>query len=422
DISFSQYLALISIADVLMVTSLREGMNLTSHEFIYCQDGGVSPDTKHGALILSEFTGSASLFDGYPFLVNPWNYHQTADAIRDALSMDAEQREAGWKVLSQAVTRHTTTNWYKEFTQGLQEAHASQTHRDSISIPRLDMQSLMADYKKSQRRLFIVDYEGTLGTWGSASSTVVTTPQRAIVVLNSLLEDPRNVVYVMSSRMPEELERMFRQVNGRLGLIAENGCFVREHDSVEGAWVRLVDEKQTRAWKEGVADMIEYFRDRTEGSWVEDRHASLVFHYANSEDQEVAVRHGADCAANINGTCGGMGIHAVNVDGAMIAEPVEPNKATGAALAYERARRGTGKDKEKEKEKEKVDFLLAVGDGRDDEVVFRWANKLAAEKKVARVKTVKLGLKSTEAMSTMTQGVTGVLSCLQKLAAQSNAA
>lgn len=48
DISFSQYLALLANADAALITPLRDGMNLTSHEYIACQQG------KHGPLILSE--------------------------------------------------------------------------------------------------------------------------------------------------------------------------------------------------------------------------------------------------------------------------------------------------------------------------------------------------------------------------------
>lgn len=50
-------------------------MNLTAHEFIMCQDGKGS-GKRHGPLILSEFTGSASVFGGYQLSVNPWNYQQ----------------------------------------------------------------------------------------------------------------------------------------------------------------------------------------------------------------------------------------------------------------------------------------------------------------------------------------------------------
>src|SRR6059058_2470707 len=95
DINVHQYMALLTIADALIVTSLREGLNLTSHEFIFCQDGKHS-EKKHGPLILSEFTGSASVLGGYELSVNPWNYRQCANAIEKALVMKPAEKEARW--------------------------------------------------------------------------------------------------------------------------------------------------------------------------------------------------------------------------------------------------------------------------------------------------------------------------------------
>jgi trehalose 6-phosphate synthase complex regulatory subunit len=54
-----------------------------------------------------------------------------------------------------------------------------------------------------------------------------------------------------------------------------------------------------------------------------------------------------------------------------------------------------------------IDFLMVVGDGREDEVIFRWANELGKDKTVANVTTVSLGSRNTEAGYTLTQGVTG---------------
>src|ERR1700761_1563745 len=54
DLTFSQYLALLTVADAFLVTSLREGMALRTHEFVECQEGRYRP------LIMSEFTGSYS--------------------------------------------------------------------------------------------------------------------------------------------------------------------------------------------------------------------------------------------------------------------------------------------------------------------------------------------------------------------------
>jgi trehalose-6-phosphatase len=56
-----------------------------------------------------------------------------------------------------------------------------------------------------------------------------------------------------------------------------------------------------------------------------------------------------------------------------------------------------------------IDFLMVVGDGRDDEVIFRWANDLDKDGTVANVTTVSLGSRNTEAGYTLTQGVTGML-------------
>lgn len=55
-----------------------------------------------------------------------------------------------------------------------------------------------------------------------------------------------------------------------------------------------------------------------------------------------------------------------------------------------------------------VDFLMVAGDGRDDEVIFRWANYLGNDGTVSNVTTVSLGSRNTEAGCTLTQGVTGM--------------
>lgn len=69
DVDFSQYLALLSVADVFLVSSLREGMALRTHEFVCCQTGraddqiptneevvaeGASGSDRKGVLVLSE--------------------------------------------------------------------------------------------------------------------------------------------------------------------------------------------------------------------------------------------------------------------------------------------------------------------------------------------------------------------------------
>jgi len=61
-----EYLALLTLADAFLVTSLRDGMNLTSHEYVVCQIGQCHP------LILSEFAGTYGSLAG-ALRINPWD-------------------------------------------------------------------------------------------------------------------------------------------------------------------------------------------------------------------------------------------------------------------------------------------------------------------------------------------------------------
>lgn len=62
-----EYCSLLCVADVGFITSVRDSMNTTSHEFVICQKDN------HGPLILSEFTGTAGCFSS-ALIVNPWDY------------------------------------------------------------------------------------------------------------------------------------------------------------------------------------------------------------------------------------------------------------------------------------------------------------------------------------------------------------
>lgn len=396
DLAFPQYLALISVADALMITSLREGMNLTSHEFVYCQDGRYG-DKKYGSLILSEFTGSASVFGDHALLVNPWDYRQCAEAIHEALSRGEEERQKVWTQLHQAVLHNSTANWVKSFSETLTRVWNEQSLRENMAVPRLSINELEELYHKSPRRLIIVDYEGTLASWGSPKSIIVTTPQRAITTLTELTEDTRNIVYVMSARMPEEMERLFSRVAG-IGLIAENGCFVREPH--RDKWLDLTNKERTAAWKEGVNHIMSYYQERAEGSWIERRHCSLVFHHGSAEDQTPAARLASECAGHINDACHSQGIHAVPVEGSLVVEPADMNKASAAEVVWQNNSHASV-------EGDRPNFLLVIGDGRDDEPVFRWANKLERQRGIEYAMTVTLGARSTEAKATLAQGVAG---------------
>jgi len=107
-------------ADMCLVTSLHDGMNLVAKEFI------ASRHDNQGVLILSVFTGAArELRDA--LLVNPYDIEQTAEAIRAALEMRAEERQARMERMRKVVREHNVYRWAANLIASLSEVRLEQT-------------------------------------------------------------------------------------------------------------------------------------------------------------------------------------------------------------------------------------------------------------------------------------------------------
>ncbi|MGC1370800.1 MAG: trehalose-6-phosphate synthase [Candidatus Sulfotelmatobacter sp.] len=91
-------------ADLCLVTSLHDGMNLVAKEFLAARQD------ERGVLILSQFTGAArELRDA--LLVNPYDIDQTAEAIRVALEMDPEEKQSRVRNMRKHIQEHNIYRW-----------------------------------------------------------------------------------------------------------------------------------------------------------------------------------------------------------------------------------------------------------------------------------------------------------------------
>ena len=154
--------ALYNIADVCFVTSVRDGMNLVSHEYAVCQERQCSHREAPGVLVLSEFAGSAQSLSG-AVRVNPWNTDEMASALHQALTMSPPERELRHLKLYRYVTTHTASFWAKSFLADLQ--YACKRSEKVTKLLKLPTQQVVADYTNSRHRVIICDYDGTLATW-----------------------------------------------------------------------------------------------------------------------------------------------------------------------------------------------------------------------------------------------------------------
>jgi trehalose 6-phosphate synthase len=91
-------------ADLCLVTSLHDGMNLVAKEFLAARRD------ERGVLVLSQFTGAArELRDA--LLVNPYDVDQTADAIRAALEMEPEDKQLRMHRMRKVIREHNIYRW-----------------------------------------------------------------------------------------------------------------------------------------------------------------------------------------------------------------------------------------------------------------------------------------------------------------------
>jgi trehalose 6-phosphate synthase/phosphatase len=105
--------ALYRAADAMLVTPLRDGMNLVAKEFVAARSD------EGGVLILSEFAGAADeLTDA--LIVNPYDVDAVADTIQAALAMDPAERRRRMGRLRTQVSTHTVQRWADGFLTALE--------------------------------------------------------------------------------------------------------------------------------------------------------------------------------------------------------------------------------------------------------------------------------------------------------------
>ena len=99
-------------ADVMLVTSLRDGMNLVAKEYVCCRDHD------DGALVLSEFTGASDEL-GSAFLVNPHDIQGLKTAILRAAQLNPPEARRRMRSLRKRVHDHDVTHWADTFLTAL---------------------------------------------------------------------------------------------------------------------------------------------------------------------------------------------------------------------------------------------------------------------------------------------------------------
>jgi trehalose 6-phosphate synthase/phosphatase len=271
----SELVASYRAADVMLVTPLRDGMNLVAKEYVASRIDG------DGVLVLSEFAGAASeLADA--LVVNPYDVAAIAGALERALEMDEPERRRRMRRLREKVEARPVELWASSFLSTLRLEPTSLGPSDLRRRPE-QVRALADEIAARPELIFALDYDGTL-------VPITSTPDAAAPdaelerLLATLAACPGVKVAVVSGRTLASLARFLGHLP--IALVAEHGVWIRPWG---GSFEREVDAP-VHAWRAPVLAMLEDYSARTPGSFVEPKTVGLAWHYRNAERQLGAAR------------------------------------------------------------------------------------------------------------------------------------
>ena len=268
-VPFPELCALYSLADVALVTPVMDGMNLVAKEFVACQQ------TEPGALVLSEFAGAAEeLFNAV--LVNPYNINETAEWLENALVMPREERRRRMAQMRSRVMKFDVKYWAQTFVRDL---HELSPHGDVILETADQCGDIVNRVRSANRIACFLNYDGTLREFERHPHGAVPTPF-IVDIIKRLNRLPQLDLFIISGRTREDLEAWFSDL--KVPVIAEHGYVFLNPET--GAWQPL-HEQVNLSWKDAVLEVFRRQEGTTPGSAVEEKYASLVWHYRRSDPE-----------------------------------------------------------------------------------------------------------------------------------------
>jgi trehalose 6-phosphate synthase/phosphatase len=342
NLSQDEVVALYRAADVLLVTPLRDGMNLVAKEFVASR-----PD-EDGVLVLSEFAGAAAELSE-ALIVNPYDVEQSAEVFHRALEMPPDERRTRMAILRERVMTYDVHWWARAFVTRLERADGAEGAAAAIpALAGADAVRATVERARSARRLaLLLDYDGTLVRF-APTPELASPDAELIALLRRLIARPHTEVHVVSGRKRSTLERWLGALD--VGLHAEHGY-----------WSRLRGQGWTSAdvafsqWREPVLAILRDFAERTPGSLIEEKTAGFAWHYRTA-DPEYGAAQAKELSLHLSTLLSNVPVEVLSGDKVLEVRPHGIHKGRAVTQVLAHASPGT--------------LLLGMGDDRTDEDLF----------------------------------------------------
>jgi trehalose 6-phosphate synthase/phosphatase len=340
-LSFNELVALYNVSDVGLITPLRDGMNLVAKEFIACQG-----DHK-AVLILSEMAGAAAELTE-ALIINPTDKNEIANAIHAALEMGEDEKRIRLERMQNRIASYSVFTWAFDFFEQTYDIKKQQEFMSIRFINQPIAEKIHTDFKKGNRRIMFLDYDGTLVNFSKYPELAVIDPT-TLEIIRKITLDQKNSVIIISGRTKEFLEKQFNGID--VTLVAEHGYFIKEFGQ---QWESTVSSDAQ--WKETLMPIMQEYVNRCNGTFIEEKTGSLAWHYRNADSDFAQLR-----------------LHELRDDLAEIIrhktdfEILEGHKV----LEVKSGRYDKGQAAANILANDYYDFILAAGDDNTDEYLFK---------------------------------------------------
>lgn len=257
------------MADVALVTPMRDGMNLVCKEYV------ASKLDKRGVLILSEMAGASKELSE-AIIVNPNDKHQVRDAIKRALEMSVEEQESHMEIMQATLKKFNIHHWVDLFMTRLKEVHTKQKQMTTQPIDDTLSFEIAKEYEQSGSRLLFLDYDGTLSSF-VADPKMAKPDEDLLEIIERLSKQNNTEIVVISGRDKDTLEEWLGHFD--VEFVAEHGVWSKR----KGQGWELMDGLRND-WKEDIRPTLEIYVNKTPGSFIEEKDYSLVWHYRKVEE------------------------------------------------------------------------------------------------------------------------------------------
>ncbi len=332
--------ALYRMADVALVTPMRDGMNLVCKEYV------ASKLDQKGVLILSEMAGASKELSE-AMIINPNDINHLVESMRLALIMPEEQQKISMSHMQESLKRYNIHHWVSMFMDRLSYVKIKQMSMATSYLDEATFHELRDTYDTAGTRLFFLEYDGALVDY--KSKPLMAKPDNELLeLLEKLSKNPKNKVVVVSSRDKDNMQDWLGHL--KIDIIAEHGVWVKQSDTGWQTMLSLLDD-----WKRDIRLIMDLYVDRTPGSFIEEKDYALVWHYRRVETGLGELR-ARELVSHLNFLASTSNLQVADGQMAVEIKANEINKGHATARwlnSYPH------------------EFVLAVGDDWGDEEIFK---------------------------------------------------